>query len=169
MMPYEVRREIVKEMWDKNFTGKEIGVKLGMTRNAVMGVVHRLIGKGELLHKTAEKQKVAYDRVMSERNAKSTSFNPPIKKFIKTQKAPYFRTHYPEEPSQPTNFMDLNAHSCKFSVSGERASEYIFCNEPATNKSYCNHHYLICYAKKETRPKQNYNQKAAKGNVFLNY
>jgi hypothetical protein len=169
MVSYDERRETIKAMWDKNLTGKEISIHLGMTRNAVMGVVHRLIGKGELLHKTAEKQQVAYYRVMNERKVKDPPPAPIVRKFIKTQKAPVYVVDTPLDPLQITNFMTLKPNSCKYSISGNRASEYIFCDEVATQKSYCDRHYSICYAKREVRPKQNFNQKSAKGYVFLNY
>ena len=171
MVPYEERRKVIKEMWDKNLTGKEIGIELGMTRNAVMGVVHRLIGKGELLHKTAEKQQSAYYRVMSERKIKDPPPAPIVKKFIKTQKSPSFRIREIEDPLQITNFMNLKTGSCRYSVSGKHVSEYIFCDEPATRKSYCNLHYSLCYIKKETRPKQlkSFRENPRKGYVFLNY
>lgn len=171
MVPYEERRKVIKEMWDKNLTGKEISIELGMTRNAVMGVVHRLIGKGELLHKTAEKQQSAYYRVMGERKIKDPPPAPVVKKFIKTQKAPTFRIQETEDPLQITNFMSLKTGSCRYSISGKRASEYIFCNELSTQKSYCDHHYSLCYIKKETRPKQlkTFRENPRKGYVFLNY
>jgi hypothetical protein len=169
MVSYDERRETIKVMWEKNLTGKEISIQLGMTRNAVMGVVHRLIGKGELLHKTAEKQQIAYYRVMGEMKVKNPPPAPVVKKFIKTQRAPVYVVDDLVDPLQLTNFMSLKRDSCKYSISGNRASEYIFCNKTATNKSYCDHHYSICYSKREIRPRQNFNQKSAKGQVFLNY
>ena len=169
MVSYEERREVIKIMWNKNFTGKEISIKLGMTRNAVMGVVHRMISKGELLHKTVEKQQIAYYRVMGERKIKNPPPAPVVKKFIKTQKAPVYVVEEMFDPLQVTNFMSLKIDSCKFSISGKRASEYIFCEKVATKKSYCDHHYSICYTKRELRPKQNFQENSRKGHVFLNY
>jgi hypothetical protein len=170
MVSYEERREIIKTMWNGDYTGKEIGMKLGMTRNAVMGVVHRMIGKGELLHKTKERQQIAYYRVMNERKVKEP-VKPKIRKPVKMPAPLVIKVEESEDPLQLTNFMSLKVDSCRYSISGKKASEYIFCNEPATQRSYCDHHYSLCYVKKETRPKQlkTFRENPRKGYVFLNY
>ena len=171
---YEIRRNEIKKMWENNHTGKEISIHFGITRNAVMGIIHRLIGKGELLHKTPEKQKSAYLSAMGKLKSKekTTEGFKPVVKTIKrhkpTSQPGYFGPIKPN-PDDVTNFESVTASSCKYVVSGETASNYMFCTELKTKRSYCDHHYSLCYTKRESNRKKENNYNSRQRSVFLNY
>jgi hypothetical protein len=177
MDAYEIRRNEIKKMWENNHTGKEIAIHFGITRNAVMGIVHRLISKGELLHKTPERQKTAYLNAMSRLKNKDRvekEFRPVVKT-IKRHKPisqpGYFGPVNKPENASTTNFDSITQFSCRYVVSGDTASNYMFCSELKTKRSYCDHHYSLCYTKRESKYKKvdDYTIKLKSRSVFLNY
>jgi hypothetical protein len=123
-------KKIALDMWNKNFTGGQIAQELCLTRNTVMGILHRLKKTGEV----GPRPKLAF-KINSPKMAAKTKKLPPV--FIK---------------AKPVNhmfkkLMQLRADSCRYIVNDGHAAHFLFCGKPKEKGSYCMDHAKLCYIK----------------------
>lgn len=130
-------KDIIK-LWEKGFSGSHIGKKLGITRNAVMGRVHRLRNAGI---------------VIASRTTDAAFDMPKKKNYRKPYPAPK-PVPAPEPRKQGVRFLDLQFGDCKYVMNDGSPSSYIFCGLPAKDRSYCEEHYHVCYVPPEGRRKR---------------
>lgn len=130
-------KDIIK-LWEKGFSGSHIGKELGITRNAVMGRIHRLRNAG----------------VVVASRTTDAAFDLPKKK--------NYRKPYPAPKPEPVKaprtqgvrFIDLQFGDCKYVMNDGPASSFIFCGLPAKDGSYCEEHRKVCYVPPEGRRKR---------------
>lgn len=135
-----IRNQKIIDMWNEKQTSPEIAKAMGMTRSAVMGVVHR---HGE--RKTISKTKA------------SLPAPAPAPKPAKVQKPAPIKVAVPvpEKISpikkQGKNIMDLGPFDCRWVF-----DDGSFCLEKKANKSYCTEHSKIVYVPvyKKNAPRQ---------------
>jgi hypothetical protein len=142
--------QLIIDLWDKNYTGYQIAVALKTTRSAILGKISRMRRRGITF-------KRAYDPTRSKKNAKTLPSTklPPIKvnnqvlKMVKPEPAPkpvvVIKEPVPKYTGKPISVMELTPNTCKYSVSGNRASDYMFCGGPIHKRSFCKEHYGLCY------------------------
>ena len=121
------RDSTIIHLWNKNYTGSEIAAELGITRNAVMGVVHRFRRKGLVGYKPETK-------------TVNTTPRPRPKATLKPKEKPLVYTE------GKVTFAELQqSRQCHYVVNDGHASSYLFCGKPQERGSYCEHHASICY------------------------
>lgn len=142
----------LKQMWDEGRTGTEIAKALGMTRNAVMGRIHRLRGKGVQMgsrpavkpkkDKTAPTTKViTMPFVMPKYHKK-----PKAKKEVE-EVAEVIELVIPQpEPklrNRPKTLMQLKPFDCRWI-----RPDNLYCGEEAKSARtpWCTEHYALVYA-----------------------
>lgn len=151
------RVKILKDMWP-NHSSREIGAVLGMTRNAILGKVHRLgldtkgLKTPEYLDQLSnmrrqkarlikaslrEKHKVFRRSITATRKAKSLPVLPPDISIS------------PEAPQgEPVRLLDLQPETCRYIVGRSEVDNLAtFCpgHRVATNLPYCSYHHNISY------------------------
>jgi hypothetical protein len=138
-------KDIIK-LWEQGFSGSHIGKELCITRNSVMGRIHRLRAAGV---------------VVASRTTDAAFDMPKKKDYRKPYPAPKPEP-LPIDRTKGVSFWDIRSGDCKFIVNDGAASSYIFCGVPADAGSYCKEHYNLCYVPPEPkrRRKHSYQQPA---------
>ena len=122
----EETKERIKELWTLGWSSTKIGLELGLTRNSVIGVVHRMRQKG----------------ISIPSNRKTT-----IKKKYTREKETKARSERDKYYESPTDIFGLRMSSCRFIVEEGTVYTTKYCNQKAHKASYCKDHYKICYYK----------------------
>ena len=145
--------EELKRMWDKGMTTGQIAKVLNVTKNSIIGKVHRLcltarpspIKKAETNDK--EKKKASKPAKAEKETAKAAPQKPA--KCIK--KDPI------EEPAKPvapiveeTNIplVKLDNHTCRWPIGDPKDEYFCFCGKRIkTGQTYCEEHAAVAYVK----------------------
>ena len=137
----KIDQKIIK-LWDEGHSASAIGDHVGMTRNAVMGRIHRARCNGVKVGRSrkirtggAEKpeRKVKNRRIIRLAKKENKPL-PPLPPLVQTK-------------TRPIPFMKLAPDSCRFIVNDDPAKA-LFCGAPKETRSYCKKHALLCYIPK---------------------
>lgn len=110
------RIEQLKELWSEGLTTGEIGKRLGVSKNAVVGKAHRLGLKG---------------RPSPIKRAKNSRQSSPAPK---------------EKDKKIRSVVDLSANTCRWPIGDPREPGFHFCGAPTLpGKPYCAEHAAIAY------------------------
>lgn len=119
----EEKREKIRDLWRLGLSSSEIANEVGLSRNSVIGAVHRMRQNGVELD--------------SRQNKKSTKTSQQINIVI-TKKIE-------EKTSEPVDIMGLGFFSCRYIIKEGNVFETRYCNNKIHNASYCKEHYKLCY------------------------
>lgn len=164
------RVETLKTLWNEGQSASQIAKELGgVTRNAVIGKVHRL-GLASRTQTKAEPAKPA--------KAEAPAKKPKLKAVEKTappaadKPAPVVNTPkilpgfpHPPAPSEPLvdlvevdaaakklSLLELNERTCKWPIGDPSAGEFYFCGHAAApGKPYCSSHVAAAYQPMSSR------------------
>lgn len=129
----------LKKLWQKGKSTVEIGKALGISKNAVVGKVHRL----ELAARPSP--------------IKSGTAKTSTKNASKTVSKP---------KSNKTTLMDLKLTSCRWPIGDPKDPDFHFCGKQAqTGKPYCPEHCKMAYISLRELTLQNAKTKKEKDNV----
>jgi GcrA cell cycle regulator len=124
----------LSRLWRDGLSASQIAKQLGgVTRNAVIGKVHRLGLSGRALPSAPRAAKAAIPRP---RRAQ-----PPIaaRQRPSGKPAPIPATPTPEGPGLVDNLVYLNAHACKWPIGDPKSPSFSFCGRHADGR-YCRAH-----------------------------
>ncbi|MGC2854322.1 GcrA family cell cycle regulator [Novispirillum sp. DQ9] len=124
------RIEELKSLWAEGLTTGEIGKRLGVSKNAVVGKAHRLGLKG---------RPSPIKRAGTPAAAATTAAAP-----AKPAKAKPAEAKQP--PAKIRSVVDLSAHTCRWPIGDPREPGFHFCGAPSlAGKPYCAEHSAIAY------------------------
>lgn len=107
----------LKKLWQKGKSTVEIGRELGISKNAVVGKVHRL-----------------------ELEARPS----PIKKASTSAIAP--KKENSDKENKPITLIDLKMNSCRWPIGDPKDEDFHFCGaDTITGKPYCAEHCKLAY------------------------
>jgi GcrA cell cycle regulator len=146
------RVELLKKLWQDGLSASQIAKQLGgVTRNAVIGKVHRLGLSGR-----ATPSKPARTDFKAPRPARPVTASP----------SPPRRISEPAVASQPTpmRFVDeepglatvltLGAHMCKWPIGDPSLDSFTFCGRRSGEGPYCHEHSQVAYQPAQTGKKK---------------
>jgi GcrA cell cycle regulator len=146
----ENEQELLK-LWEEGLTGKEIADKLGTTRNAVMGKLHRLRESRVITYKNiATRTAAVRHSVRKKERAKVVTAEPveekPLMEAVEELLPLIMEELKPQYAERkPVKFMGLGPSSCRYVVSGVMAKDFLFCNEvKKIGSAYCEEHHARC-------------------------
>jgi len=155
------RVELLKKLWQDGLSASQIAKQLGgVTRNAVIGKVHRLGLSGR-----AAPSKPARPAFKAPRQARPVTAAPSaprrIAEPVAAQAAPApTPVRYVEEAPGSATVLTLGAHMCKWPI-GDPASEgFTFCGRRASDGPYCGEHARVAYQPAQTKKKSGANELA---------
>lgn len=146
--------EELKKMWDKGMTTGQIAKVLNVTKNSIIGKVHRLcltarpspIKKSN--NSTSEKKTT---------KAVKSPINATNNKPVAENTSKKIKKDAPIEPSKPvqpiveeTNIplVKLDNHTCRWPLGDPRDDEFCFCGKRIkTGQTYCEEHAAVAYVK----------------------
>ena len=151
------RVEQLKKLWLEGVSASQIAKQLGgVTRNAVIGKVHRLGLSGR-----ATPSQPAKPAFRPTRPARTISVAPSAPKKMTAAPAPAPR---PAEPMPPMRLeergsatvLTLGAHMCKWPIGDPGTAEFSFCGRRAGDEGpYCIEHAKVAYQAPPGRKKTN--------------
>ncbi len=157
------RVEQLKKLWSDGLSASQIAAELGgITRNAVIGKVHRLglSGRTKAPSSSAPRQRKPRAQHMMRVSRPAVRGN--------TALAQAFSYDYEIEPEpmqaenivpmgQRRSLLELNEQTCKWPIGDPASAEFYFCGGHAmTGLPYCGYHSRIAYqppaARRDKRP-----------------
>jgi len=138
-----VDEKLVIELWNKGLTGLQIARELKTTRSAILGKIARLRRNGVVF----ERQHTPREKANKEFVPKRSRARPPSLAVI-PKVAPVLPVSKPKPAGymgQSIPFKKITNKTCKYSVSGDIPEDFLFCGDPVYKKSFCEHHYKLCY------------------------
>ena len=151
------RVELLKKLWQDGLSASQIAKQLGgVTRNAVIGKVHRLGLSGR-----ATPSKPARTTFKAPRPARPAPAPSAPRRIAEPlalhsqQVAPTPIRHVDEAPGMAT-VLTLGAHMCKWPIGDPSLDSFTFCGRRSGEGPYCHEHSQVAYqpaqAKKRSGP-----------------
>jgi len=142
------RVEQLKQMWIDGLSASQIAARLGgVTRNAVIGKVHRLGLSGR-----GAPTRVTRRRPSTPRAPRAQTSNPAPRRETASKKAAVAPAPEPEElellsdPSTQANLLELNEQTCKWPIGDPGDENFHFCGRrTAPGLPYCAGHAKMAY------------------------
>ena len=152
------RVETLKRLWLDGLSASQIAKQLGgVTRNAVIGKVHRLGLSGR-----ATPSKPARTTFKPPRPARPAAAAPSAPRRIAepapTPAPPPVR--YVEEAPGSATVLTLGAHMCKWPIGDPSLESFTFCGRRATDGPYCGEHARVAYQPAQTKKRSGPNDLA---------
>jgi GcrA cell cycle regulator len=144
--PITAQEQVIIDLWQENISAQEIADRLGVTKNTIVGKVTRIRNRGYDLRKRKPPEQVVAV-------ARRTSVPKPVVPWVPAPRADPVIEPKTVHVAGPKRLMDLGIDDCRYVISGELASSYLFCGEPKAGKAYCAAHHKLCYIKPPSRVK----------------
>ena len=151
------RVETLKRMWAEGASASQIAKELGqVTRNAVIGKVHRLGLSGR-----AAPSKPARPVFKAPRAARPAAqpaaprriSEPTPAREIATQPQPVSPVRYVDEAPGSATVLTLGAHMCKWPIGDPSTDGFTFCGRRQSEGPYCVEHARVAYQPAQTKKK----------------
>ena len=152
------RVEQLKKLWEGGLSASQIAAELGnVTRNAVIGKVHRLglSGRAKSPSSAAPRPRKARPAQHMMRVSRPVSRgNTALAHAFEVELEPDPIAHDNVVPmSQRLSLLELNEATCHWPIGDPSSSEFFFCGGKAlTSLPYCAHHSRIAYQPAGDRP-----------------
>ena len=145
------RVEQLKKLWEAGLSASQIAAELGnITRNAVIGKVHRLglSGRAKSPSSSAPRQrKVRPAQQMMRINRPVSRGNTALAQAFEVEAEPDPIAYDNVVPmSQRLNLLQLNENTCHWPVGDPSCPDFFFCGGKALDSlPYCAHHSRVAY------------------------
>jgi GcrA cell cycle regulator len=153
------RVELLKKLWNDGLSASQIAGELGgVTRNAVIGKVHRLGLSGRTKTQAASAPRtrtktpaqpvrtVATRTIVAPQSRGNTALaaQPVMEAFIEME--PEVRTDVVVPMSRRVQIMELREAMCKWPIGDPMSAEFVYCGADCNfGTPYCTHHSAIAY------------------------
>ena len=131
----------LKELWGKGNTASQIAEILGgVSRNAVIGIAHRLNLSGKIITKKGS---------LNNKNNKVKNLN---QRKIRRGKFKSLVIEKDFEPENPKQLEELDENSCKWPIGHPDEKNFYFCGRTSLKDfSYCKLHLLYAFQPKNKK------------------
>lgn len=151
------RVENLKKLWAEGLSASQIAGRLGgVTRNAVIGKVHRLGLSGRATTSRAKPARTHKHKAARQNNAPRlglfSNSNTAMRSITTTPDAPReepFRSHYVEldiPMDERVDLVDLKESQCRWPIGDPQENEFHFCGKDKSDGNpYCEYHAEIAF------------------------
>ncbi|MBI3701695.1 MAG: GcrA family cell cycle regulator [Afipia sp.] len=159
------RVEQLKKLWEAGLSASQIAAELGnITRNAVIGKVHRLGLSGRAKSPSSavpRQRKVRPAQHMMRINRPVSRGNTALAQAFEVEAEPDPIAYDNVVPmSQRLNLLQLNENTCHWPVGDPSSPDFFFCGGKALESlPYCAHHSRVAYQPASDRRRRNPNGK----------
>jgi len=146
------RVELLKKLWQDGLSASQIAKQLGgVTRNAVIGKVHRLGLSGRAT--PSKPQRTVFKAPRPVRPASASPSAPRrIAEPVSHSPAPSPVRYVDETPGTAT-VLTLGAHMCKWPIGDPALDTFTFCGRRSEDGPYCREHAQVAYQPAQTKKK----------------
>ena len=148
----EERVDLLRRLWAEGFSASQIAGQLGgVTRNAVVGKVHRL-GLSGRATKSRKKPRRAAKRVLKVGRVVINAFNPRTPDFVPPREAIPMKPPKTEPvPADAIPFLKIKDGQCRHPYGDPKHKDFGFCGKRADG-TYCKKHRAINFIREGGRP-----------------
>ncbi len=153
------RVEMLKKLWAEGLSASQIAGKMGgVTRNAVIGKVHRLGLSGRATPAKPSRGTAPEQRRTEQPAASASAKAKPIAP--EREVKPIIRAPEVSEPlvldtGDRTTVATLNRNMCKWPIGDPAKDDFHFCGQPSDiNKPYCAYHAHVAFQPANRRPER---------------
>ena len=152
------RVELLRRLWEEGLSASQIATQLsGVTRNAVIGKVHRLGLSGRVKPgdaANAGRKKMASREAEAEMPLEDALIAPEVIPIVSHRPAPTFPESAPRADIGPSliatstrvTIMDLRESMCRWPMGDPTSADFHYCGDRSiTGLPYCTHHAQIAY------------------------
>ncbi len=157
----------LRELWDKGLSTSEIGKKLGVTKNSVVGKAHRLeldarmspiktqSDKKEKVEKKSKKPELKVVEKITPKKAE-----PKIKVVEEIEEEDFEIEELSSKKGKKddhkgVNITQLKLGMCRWPIGDPKSKDFHFCGRPTfKSKPYCLEHTVVAYIPKNTKEKK---------------
>lgn len=139
--------EELRRLWDKGLTANEIAKKLGVTKNAIVGKVHRLCLKARpspIKNKNEEAvdTQLEMEGVLTEEKVETEDFEVVECEEVATE------VDSASVKKDKVKLIELDSHTCRWPIGDPRDDDFGFCGKKVrAGQTYCDEHSAIAYVK----------------------
>jgi GcrA cell cycle regulator len=155
------RVETLKKLWQDGLSASQIAKQLGgVTRNAVIGKVHRLGLSGRAA--PSKPARPAFKAPRPQRPAAAAPSAPrriaePVVQIAQPTPPP---VRYIDEAPGSATVLTLGAHMCKWPIGDPASDGFTFCGRRASEGPYCVEHARVAYQPAQAKKKSGANELA---------
>ena len=143
------RVELLKKLWQDGLSASQIAKQLGgVTRNAVIGKVHRLGLSGRAT--PSKPQRTVFKAPRPARPVSAPSAPRRIAEPVAAQPAP---VRYVDEKPGTATVLTLGAHMCKWPIGDPAMDNFTFCGRRCDDGPYCIEHAQVAYQPAQAKKK----------------
>lgn len=144
------RVELLKKLWQDGLSASQIAKQLGgVTRNAVIGKVHRLGLSGRAT--PSKPQRTVFKAPRPARPVTPAIAAPRrIAEAAPQQSAP---VRYVDERPGTATVLTLGAHMCKWPIGDPSLDSFTFCGRRSDEGPYCDEHASVAYQPVQSKKK----------------
>lgn len=147
--------EELKKMWDKGMTTGQIAKVLGVTKNSIIGKVHRLCltARPSPIKKSTNSEKKDTKPAKIEKNttkkAKTTAPKAEkVKEVVIEKKEEVTKVETPTIEELNIPLIKLDNHTCRWPLGDPRDEDFCFCGKKIkTGQTYCEEHSAVAYVR----------------------
>lgn len=141
--------EGLKKMWSEGLTTNEIAKNLGVSKNSIVGKVHRLnlTARPSPIKKKEEENET---EVRSDKKAKAKTAVKPVKITINSfeMSAAGSEQKAAKHHKGCIKLTELGSHTCRWPMGDPRDDNFCFCGKKVRGgQTYCEEHAAIAYVK----------------------
>ena len=142
--------EELKKMWDRGMTSGKIAKALNVTKNSIIGKVHRLCltARPSPIKKISAKSETkAAPNIKRRATVKNTKVNNDSEKTVLQEAVSDLSASLPaEETNIP--LVKLDNHTCRWPLGDPRDDDFCFCGKRVkTGQTYCEEHAAVAYVR----------------------
>jgi GcrA cell cycle regulator len=157
------RVELLKKLWQDGLSASQIAKQLGgVTRNAVIGKVHRLGLSGRAA--PSKPARPAFKAPRPARPAAAPSaprrIAEPVAASAGAVQPPSPPVRYIDEAPGSATVLTLGAHMCKWPIGDPSSDSFTFCGRRQASGPYCAEHANVAYQPVQTKKRSGANELA---------
>lgn len=150
----------LREMWKQGLTTGEIGKRLGVSKNSIVGKVHRLglSGRPSPIKKKDGSDVVAEKKEPVENITKTTKTKiektpapkaeKKVEEKVEIEEKIEISTSVSHHHNGKTSLTDLDNHTCRWPIGDPKDENFHFCGRKVRiGQTYCDEHANIAYVK----------------------
>lgn len=140
--------EKLRQMWAEGLTANEIAKRLGVTKNAIVGKVHRLCLKARpspIKNKNAEETSAETVVVATQKTIQKADGRVEI---VAGEEGVVKKTETKSAHAGNVKLTELDSHTCRWPIGDPRDDDFCFCGKRVrTGQTYCDEHSAMAYVK----------------------
>lgn len=139
--------EELRRLWDKGLTANEIAKKLGVTKNAIVGKVHRLCLKARPSPIKNKNEEVADSQLELEEVLTEERVETEDSETVKCEEVESAVDNGSVKKDK-VKLIELDSHTCRWPIGDPRDDDFGFCGKKVrAGQTYCDEHSTVAYVK----------------------